>query len=982
MNSTEIYSALEGIRKALNKRPDKEALAKKLDNPNLPEKGRANIQEQLDNSDANIKKIIAEANESLERLKKELSLDELMVPIADGLFELMVTQQTIEPDARMPAVTLPYNSGVYNTMLGYAKLMYLDEKNGIAKEHAYKLATIFDSADTALSYLDAYRKANPSDKQLMHNACNFALPQGQLDWDTWRVLAAKNLDSASFRGKILPQACEIEETIRASSQGKNPTKEDVKTRVDEISKLNSQWKKLNAKHGGLSEEQTKRFEALTKEVASKRLELTGLGVPFSQELTLVSLEAYRERNQQKSSKAYKYFLEHGLSKKDFTKFFGLNRNDAGQNIPDVRLDGKELGRPGYYMMKVSMQDEMQAARAACFGKLTACCQSLSGEVGEPCAIHGLTSPNGGFYVLCKGDANNPKVEDELVAQSWTWRSQSGAVVFDSVEITRRNIDIDMVKNFYQAMAEKMVDEGQINKVACGASSGVSSRIGVAVVGAASERFVQYTGYCDSRRQRILYDKDRPYYTYDISDKAKKQVREIIADEATYKVSLLDNNLLISILNGAILVKDEAIIRLIKAQAKSHGQTKAYEDLISNMHEYVSGNMNIERACDLASKNLLPSSIFRGDGQTPLHLVASIGHTGAALQLIENKADVNAQDATGSTALHYAAKNRRIDIVLKLIENKADLGVRNHCNRGVLELGKILKDLSIKQRTALFNAVQNNLPDIIKSGCDLGQVLQYLSVEQRTVVFNALKDKLPGIIKSGYEFWRVLQYLSVEQRTVAFNALQSKLRRIVSNVKGLGNVLRCLSVEQCKVTLNVFQDKLPNIFKSGLKCGKELEALLERLSPEQRPVVCDVFQDKAMPAELTKPGLPSSGSTTNPYRGSISTIAALLMVASFTVISTNPINIPTMLFALAFCASAATLRLNIKDTFAERLSNPASLRVSEVGADTTSHVGPVITAALITNPKTLRPSESVGKTASVSPKITDERSEQKEGVRLG
>jgi hypothetical protein len=98
----------------------------------------------------------------------------------------------------------------------------------------------------------------------------------------------------------------------------------------------------------------------------------------------------------------------------------------------MQIDGNDLGYPGFYFKKINVQDEKEAARAACLGKLTKCCQSLSGEAGEPCVIHGLTSSNGGFYILCEGDLTNPKISDSVIAQSWVWRSTTNALVFDSI----------------------------------------------------------------------------------------------------------------------------------------------------------------------------------------------------------------------------------------------------------------------------------------------------------------------------------------------------------------------------------------------------------------------------------------------------------------------------------------------------------------------------------------------------------------------
>ena len=92
---------------------------------------------------------------------------------------------------------------------------------------------------------------------------------------------------------------------------------------------------------------------------------------------------------------------------------------------------------------------------------------------------------------------------------------------------------------------------------------------------------------------------------------------------------------------------------------------------------------------------------------------------------------------------------------------------------------------------------------------------------------------------------------------------------------------------------------------------------------------------------------------NPYRNSISIAAILLMAISAVVIYSNPIGLPTTLFTLALCASAATLGLNIKDNLKGHFNRPATSSVSDLDDDSSSAViDPMVTAALTTPPETL------------------------------
>ena len=115
-------------------------------------------------------------------------------------------------------------------------------------------------------------------------------------------------------------------------------------------------------------------------------------------------------------------------------------------MPPIVIDGNTIiGYPGYYLRRLNVENLQDAEYAAVLGKLSDCCQSMSGEAGEPCAIHGISSAHGGFYVICFGDVNQPKREDQLIAQSWVWRSKLKALVIDSIEADFKGNTHDEVK---------------------------------------------------------------------------------------------------------------------------------------------------------------------------------------------------------------------------------------------------------------------------------------------------------------------------------------------------------------------------------------------------------------------------------------------------------------------------------------------------------------------------------------------------------
>ena len=70
-----------------------------------------------------------------------------------------------------------FNSELYQSLYPYLSLAYSFEKNGIVTIHTKKLACIFDNAKEALRYLQTYGENYPDNKQFVHDACLFQLPE-------------------------------------------------------------------------------------------------------------------------------------------------------------------------------------------------------------------------------------------------------------------------------------------------------------------------------------------------------------------------------------------------------------------------------------------------------------------------------------------------------------------------------------------------------------------------------------------------------------------------------------------------------------------------------------------------------------------------------------------------------------------------------------------------------------------------------------
>ena len=181
------------------------------------------------------------------------------------------------------------------------------------------------------------------------------------------------------------------------------------------------------------------------------------------------------------------FYPYNIPEKAFSRILDQYKPKQTSLIPDFMIDGKDFNEPRFYLKKLPDRD----LRGFVLGEMTHCCQSAGGQ-GESCAMHGMSSPYGGFYLVFKRNkekeiSNFRKIvdiamrvetkegfldsfqtksqrqkyekislayptlkelrhylrrelvkleEDELVAQMWTWISQNGGLVIDSWERLR------------------------------------------------------------------------------------------------------------------------------------------------------------------------------------------------------------------------------------------------------------------------------------------------------------------------------------------------------------------------------------------------------------------------------------------------------------------------------------------------------------------------------------------------------------------
>ncbi len=432
-----------------------------------------------------------------------------------------------------------FDEKVYAQLLVCTKLACLAEGTAGAEINAYKLAVIFGSADKAIHYLKQCEEKNKGlSRQVVNDACLFDLPEGK-NWDlnAWRTIFEKNMHDVAFRNSgIVTYTEKIQEILikerkaivaipphdilKITELGAQIEKIKIEASIleDALQALNKEAKPYRQQKVALPKE----LEAKMNEIRAKqnqlnqqKLELERRLPKYPPLLTEVELKTIwetaakiRYKNAKKDEPAAYLFHKYGVPESVFEDYLALKSKvkNSDKAIPPVFIDGSTIGLEDCYLIKLSKDDP----KGAVLGHITACCQS-SGKAGSGCAHHGMTSENGGFYLLCKGkppqDRNTKKIlPKDIIAQAWAWRGTDGALVLDSGEAQPniRNIpeNVDKMTKMFNALGVELTTKHQITSVRVGSGGVTPPSLGYPISQAASVP-VDYNGYRDSQRQREI-----------------------------------------------------------------------------------------------------------------------------------------------------------------------------------------------------------------------------------------------------------------------------------------------------------------------------------------------------------------------------------------------------------------------------------------------------------------------------------------------
>ncbi|MFJ1270166.1 hypothetical protein ACD661_16545 [Legionella lytica] len=694
-------------------------------------------------------------------------------------------------------------------ILPLCEMAYQNEKNGVPSEHANKLAKIFEKYQDIFDYLIKFRTQNTFE-HLIHDACLFELPDAEgCAFEVWKKLAHAHLVNPNFR-ELLPHATEIEVfCMTENKQQKNikTNQKAINDKIKEITSTSKVYKKLQTNPSPA--QQAKRDEELANlSIKSVRLshELAELckGIPLKN-CNITILDAFY-KEYQRECKDHQILVKYGISKASIRKFSQLTPGNDDVLIPDVFI--KIPNHENLYLKKLDVLHKEGAALAACLGKITDCCQYIGGA-GSSCAEYGISSPHSGFYVVCRGNPDYPALNDEIVAQSWVWRSKDNALVFDSIEMSKNKSQFPVMP-FFNQLIEQLIAEGHTHKVACGSGSGIAKRQGVTDESTVSEEFFDYVGYSDARRQRILADVNKPFLFYKFEDQTQSLIKELMKSDTPF-----NENRVLKELTSYLLLNKKNLLGFIYEALSELSLTDKKVTL------------------DEMFANILSTSGFLYEIDNIQWLLSVLPHENTIIfEPIKNNFPNIIKNRTHFCTLFNLLPLQQQGELFNLTQENLPGIIKDK-----YKLDELFAPLSLDNRVVLFDLLKSNFPNTIKNTSHFCKLFSLLPLQQQCELFNLTKENLPEIIKDQYELNEVFAPISLDQRTALLGRLKNKLPGFITDEHGLIIVFKHLNPAQQVEVLHILKDTL-----SKFLTAEGAVRALKGLSPEEITLLDTVIKD--------------------------------------------------------------------------------------------------------------------------------------------
>ncbi len=189
-------------------------------------------------------------------------------------------------------------------------------------------------------------------------------------------------------------------------------------------------------------------------------------------------------------------FEHRVAEDDFIEALELVKKGPStvKTVPEITIAGQKFDMEGGKFYRLPVND----IRGLFLGEATDCCQSI-GNTGGPCAEHGYTSPDGGFFVV-------ENAKGRIVAQTWAWRGENGEMCFDSLETLGNNVTAEQWKKILQEAAKDLTarKDHDVSALHIGTGGNTPDKaLRKAFKKSATAHPRDYSGYRDSKGAQIV-----------------------------------------------------------------------------------------------------------------------------------------------------------------------------------------------------------------------------------------------------------------------------------------------------------------------------------------------------------------------------------------------------------------------------------------------------------------------------------------------
>ncbi len=194
------------------------------------------------------------------------------------------------------------------------------------------------------------------------------------------------------------------------------------------------------------------------------------------------------------------FFKHSIGPERFEHALELTSAPMQKkDIPDISIDGEKFGMPGGKFVRLPDGD----LRGLILGELTDCCQSVD-KAGHDCAVHGYSSPNGGFYVVQNAD-------EKIIAQTWAWRGTKGEMCFDTLETLGQNVQDDQWGKILHEIGVELTrrDEHTVTRLTVGLGGDTPDSLSASFAHTSKPATpIAYKGYRESQNQLTVWEKPK------------------------------------------------------------------------------------------------------------------------------------------------------------------------------------------------------------------------------------------------------------------------------------------------------------------------------------------------------------------------------------------------------------------------------------------------------------------------------------------